>query len=356
MAMIAAKCTNCGANIQVDKTKEAGICESCGTAFITEKVINNYNTTVTNNFNGATINIEGHNLDNLLKMANLSWESKDYKAALDSCDKALMIDFENYTAWEIKAKSFGWIDSTLKTPKCQEALSMARKAISFAPMEEIQRISDELQTEICLQTLGLIEIYSQMNSLGQVMHRPMFAFLMSTYLEALEFAYVTPNTLKANCMLIISKLSTGNSYQEFLFSDNIKGVQNEFNHGKNYIDDVRERQSHGLIENEINYWRDYPQSITEKKDELLSTYENELELWNKINEQYTELATEHKKVIAIIKQNQFNLFGDGAKLRKENKVKLQLIESEIRKIEYEYSQRKGTYKTIERKLEILKSI
>lgn len=37
MAMIPAKCTNCGANIQVDKTKEAGICESCGTAFITEK-------------------------------------------------------------------------------------------------------------------------------------------------------------------------------------------------------------------------------------------------------------------------------------------------------------------------------
>lgn len=35
MAMIPAKCTNCGANIQVDKTKEAGICESCGTAFIT---------------------------------------------------------------------------------------------------------------------------------------------------------------------------------------------------------------------------------------------------------------------------------------------------------------------------------
>ena len=43
MAMIPAKCTNCGANIQVDKTKEAGICESCGTAFITEKAINNYN-------------------------------------------------------------------------------------------------------------------------------------------------------------------------------------------------------------------------------------------------------------------------------------------------------------------------
>ena len=41
---IAAKCTQCGANIEVDDTKEAGICKYCGNAFVTEKVINNYNT------------------------------------------------------------------------------------------------------------------------------------------------------------------------------------------------------------------------------------------------------------------------------------------------------------------------
>lgn len=42
MPLIAANCTNCGANIKVDDTKEAGICTFCNTAFITEKVINNY--------------------------------------------------------------------------------------------------------------------------------------------------------------------------------------------------------------------------------------------------------------------------------------------------------------------------
>ena len=55
MAMIPAKCTNCGANIQVDESKEAGICEACGTPFITEKVINNYNTT--NNYHIETVNV-----------------------------------------------------------------------------------------------------------------------------------------------------------------------------------------------------------------------------------------------------------------------------------------------------------
>ncbi len=44
MALVPAKCTQCGASIEVDKTQEAGICPSCGTAFITEKVIKNYNT------------------------------------------------------------------------------------------------------------------------------------------------------------------------------------------------------------------------------------------------------------------------------------------------------------------------
>ena len=55
--MIPAKCTQCGANIQVDASKEAGICESCGTAFITEKAINYYNTT--NNIHANVVNIYG---------------------------------------------------------------------------------------------------------------------------------------------------------------------------------------------------------------------------------------------------------------------------------------------------------
>ena len=57
--MVAAKCTQCGANITVDDTKETGICEFCGTAFITEKVVNNYNnvTNITNNIQTQVINV-----------------------------------------------------------------------------------------------------------------------------------------------------------------------------------------------------------------------------------------------------------------------------------------------------------
>ena len=44
MNMVNGKCPNCGASIKLDKDKDAGICEYCGTAFVTEKAINNYGT------------------------------------------------------------------------------------------------------------------------------------------------------------------------------------------------------------------------------------------------------------------------------------------------------------------------
>ena len=72
MGLVAAKCTQCGANIEVDASKEAGVCAHCGTAFITEKVINNYtihnHNTVNNNIANATINVKkGDGIDDYLR-------------------------------------------------------------------------------------------------------------------------------------------------------------------------------------------------------------------------------------------------------------------------------------------------
>jgi len=47
-------CTQCGANIEVDETRDAGICTHCGTPFVTEKVINNF---VTQNVHNVTENV-----------------------------------------------------------------------------------------------------------------------------------------------------------------------------------------------------------------------------------------------------------------------------------------------------------
>lgn len=67
MGLIAAKCTQCGANIEVDETKEAGICKYCGTAFITEKAINNYKINAEKVIvNSDNVNISSYDIESAL--------------------------------------------------------------------------------------------------------------------------------------------------------------------------------------------------------------------------------------------------------------------------------------------------
>jgi len=46
MPFVPAKCTQCGANLEVDPARDAAICSACGTPFVVEKAIQNYNTTI----------------------------------------------------------------------------------------------------------------------------------------------------------------------------------------------------------------------------------------------------------------------------------------------------------------------
>ena len=76
MPLVNAKCTNCGANLNVDSSKEAAVCEYCGSAFIVEKAINNY---ITNNsFAGATINISGVSIESKLTAIERLMNNKLY--------------------------------------------------------------------------------------------------------------------------------------------------------------------------------------------------------------------------------------------------------------------------------------
>ena len=63
MPLVNAKCTNCGANLEVDSAKDAANCPYCGAAYIVEKAINNYNITnnTTNNINAEVVNVYGGN-------------------------------------------------------------------------------------------------------------------------------------------------------------------------------------------------------------------------------------------------------------------------------------------------------
>ena len=69
MGLIAAKCVQCGADIDVDESREYGYCPHCGTKYITEKVVQNVYNTVNNTTNiaHATIVTQGEDGSSALR-------------------------------------------------------------------------------------------------------------------------------------------------------------------------------------------------------------------------------------------------------------------------------------------------
>ncbi len=93
-------CPQCGGKLKVDKSQEAAICEHCGTPFIVEKAINNYNTTINNNYNfaGANVVVQQGNVDNWIKLAESAINEKNYNEAKNYYLKVLEIDGNNSRA------------------------------------------------------------------------------------------------------------------------------------------------------------------------------------------------------------------------------------------------------------------
>ena len=56
--LVAAVCTQCGAQLEVDPNAEAAVCKFCNTPFIVEKAINNYNVQHANIEHADNVNID----------------------------------------------------------------------------------------------------------------------------------------------------------------------------------------------------------------------------------------------------------------------------------------------------------
>lgn len=72
MALVPAKCPECGGNINIEADKRAAVCEFCKQPFVIEDAINNFNTTynITNNneIKANTVNVfNGDNLESKIK-------------------------------------------------------------------------------------------------------------------------------------------------------------------------------------------------------------------------------------------------------------------------------------------------
>lgn len=131
MALVPAKCTQCGGNIEVNDTHEAGICKFCGTPFITEKVIKNYNTFVTNNFAGVTVNVVSADFNNLMDLTEKSINANNGKEALYYVNKALETNPQSGLAWYYKMIIVD-LTRTPSEPCIEQTIEYGNNAIEYA--------------------------------------------------------------------------------------------------------------------------------------------------------------------------------------------------------------------------------
>lgn len=156
MGFVAAKCTQCGANIEVDDTKEAGICKYCGTAFVTEKAINNY--IINNNYNiqNANIVMPSKNIDNLKKLGFEEYKNGKYESADNYFRQVLEIDGDDYESlfvrflYSSRSKRDSFHNSYMYEmfKKLSEYISMVDIDVNISELEKNRKIDfacDECQ-------------------------------------------------------------------------------------------------------------------------------------------------------------------------------------------------------------------
>ncbi len=89
MPLVAAKCTQCGANIQVNNEMEAAVCPFCNTPYIVEKAINNYSINLQGTVVVENAVIMNSNAENLAKRGEEFESAGAIEKAVDYYNKAL---------------------------------------------------------------------------------------------------------------------------------------------------------------------------------------------------------------------------------------------------------------------------
>ena len=160
MPLVNAKCTNCGAALKVDNKLEAAVCEYCGSAYIVEKAIQNYNYYVTNNINADNVFIMGKgDVENerLLKNAETNERFKDNNKATQIYQQVTEDYPYEYRGWLglalIQSSSFNNVDLDFR--EFSDLSSNINKAIMCAPAEKARSIQSQWNTYLDKHTLFL---------------------------------------------------------------------------------------------------------------------------------------------------------------------------------------------------------
>lgn len=101
MGLINLKCTNCGAVLQGESSKDAMVCPHCNSAFVVEKAITNYNNTynVVNNINADVVKIMNKDVDAFIRRAYILLEDENFEEAQNIFLECLNSQPENWKCY-----------------------------------------------------------------------------------------------------------------------------------------------------------------------------------------------------------------------------------------------------------------
>ena len=142
MPLVPAICTQCGARLEVDPNCEAAICKYCNTPFITEKAINNYNTTYVTNIGHLHADVvhinDDSSRDSRVKSGETFLKFNDYTSAEEVFSKLTKECPYDYRGWWglVRVYSRKFTDFSIGRPELSKMKSMYDKACTVATAQE----------------------------------------------------------------------------------------------------------------------------------------------------------------------------------------------------------------------------
>ena len=161
MPLIQARCSNCDGEIEIDSDKMAGKCKHCGTLYITEEVINNYNTV--NQYHTTqhiTKNIYGNDsldAEDYIKNGEVFISLEDYLKAEIAFNNAINQNPADWRGWfgivKTKTSNFTDYDDISHLEYLKKAKKVANKKqqleieLLYKDYQRIKKIKDSGHSE-----------------------------------------------------------------------------------------------------------------------------------------------------------------------------------------------------------------
>jgi len=152
--MAALVCDLCGGKLVMGAGGIA-VCDSCGMEHSADRMKEKVQEIK------GTVRVDNtHMIENYLEMANNAYDADNNVEAESYCNKIIEIDPKNYKAWFLKGKAAGW-QSTLQNSRVPESVSAFAKAITNAPEEEKEELTEQAKEQVINLSKAMISLRGQ---------------------------------------------------------------------------------------------------------------------------------------------------------------------------------------------------